>query len=486
MVRLRRASTSGGDDPPTRRRKPASEIGGPPEVGGRGFPDSGELDRRLGRTPVDVRRLVTRFALAGVIAVAAVGIITAWASQREANDQAISDARRVTLVAAAGIVQPLLVDSLVPPRSDAAALARLDSAVRRNVLDGSLVRVKVWAADGTIVYSDEARLIGRRFALEDDKREVFATGSARADVSNLDLPENAFESESKLLEVYTRVHSPAGVPLLVEAYFRYSGVTAVGRSIWARFAPIALGSLIALELIQIPVAWSLARRLRAEQAERERLLRRAIDASEIERRRIASDLHDGVVQELTGVSLSLAAAHRQRGDIPVLDDSARRIRDTVKALRSLLVEIYPPNLHDEGLDAALGDLLGTLATRGVAVDVRVDPSVHGVAPHVANVVYRVAQEALRNVGSHSRATTASIDARVTDGLLRMEVADDGVGFDADTLEARHRAGHLGLRALAGTVRDAGGGLTVQSSPGRGTRVRVELPAGAGDRGGGRS
>ena len=81
-------------------------------------------------------------------------------------------------------------------------------------------------------------------------------------------------------------------------------------SAWIHTAPIAIGSLIALELIQIPIFITLVRRLRAAQLQRERLLRHAIQASEAERRRIASDLHDGVVQELTGVSLSLAAASR--------------------------------------------------------------------------------------------------------------------------------------------------------------------------------
>src|SRR5207248_1277076 len=95
--------------------------------------------------------------------------------------------------------------------------------------------------------------------------------------------------------------------LLFEAYFRYDAVTAGGRRSWNDFAPIMLVALIGLEALQIPLAWSMARRVRAGQQRQEVLLRRAIHASDAERRRIASDLHDGVVQDLASVSYSLAS-----------------------------------------------------------------------------------------------------------------------------------------------------------------------------------
>ncbi len=439
------------------------------------FADPATIDRQLAADVVNVRRLVIRFVLAGVGALVVVSIFTAWASQREANQQAIADARRVTLVSAKGIIEPNLTDALLPPTPDRAQYERLDRVVRTTMLDGSLVRVKVWAADGTVVYSDEPRLVGRRFELEQDKAEVFKTGDAAADISALGRPENEFEPEGTLLEVYALVHTEEGTPLLVETYFRYSGVTAVGRSLWSRFAPIALGSLVALEVIQIPFAWSLARRVRAGQLDRERLLRRAIDASDTERRRIASDLHDGVVQDLTGVSLTLSAAQRQGNTADVAGEAADRVRSSVKALRSLLVEIYPPNLHEEGLRAALGDLASTIANRDIAVHRTLDPSLDAVSPQAASLLYRVAQEALRNVVAHAAATSVTMVGGVERDVAHVQVDDDGRGFAPSTLEARGRQGHLGLRALSGLIADAGGSLTVTSAVGRGTRVRVELP-----------
>ena len=98
------------------------------------------------------------------------------------------------------------------------------------------------------------------------------------------------------------------MPLLYEDYERSSTISASSRRQWEGLLPALVGALLVLYLIQVPLAYSLARRLRAKQREREQLLRRAIDASDLERRRIAADLHDSAVQRLAGVSLSLAAS----------------------------------------------------------------------------------------------------------------------------------------------------------------------------------
>ncbi|MGZ4761116.1 MAG: sensor histidine kinase, partial [Ilumatobacteraceae bacterium] len=355
---------------------------------------------------------------------------------------------------------------------------RIDVAVRRSLLRGSLVRVKIWAQDGTHQYADEPLLIGQRFQLDADKLSVFAGGDGKADVSDLSEPENRYEtSNAKLLEVYQRTQLPNGTPLLFETYFRYSGVTAVGRQLWGQFAPIAIGALALLELIQIPIAWSMARRLRTSQRERERLLRHAIDASDAERRRIASDLHDGVVQDLTGVSLGLAALGKADEISPAQAiDASSAIRTSIKSLRSLLVEIYPPNLREEGLESAIGDLLGRLSARGVATRLDVDLDDLALDLDTSSLLWRTAQEALRNVGAHSGAKQVRVELRADGERLHLTIDDDGRGFSADDLTDRTAQGHVGLRSLAGLVADLGGALTVRSAPGAGTRVDVEMPA----------
>ena len=431
-----------------------------------------ELDLK---EPISVARLIGRFAVAGVVVLALVSALTALASRRIGTDQAIADAQRVTYTTGKGIIEPLLDPRLMEQDRD--ALEHLDQSVRDTVLKGSLVRVKLWSQDGVVLYSDESRLIGQQFELAGDKVEVLITGEAHAEVSDLTSDENQFETESKLLEVYQQLYTTTGEPVLYEAYFRYSGVAAVGRRLWSQFAPIAIGALVLLQLVQIPLAWSMARRLRAGQVERERLLRHAIDASDNERRRIASDLHDGVVQELTGVSLGLAALGRA-DEIPrtqVLEASSA-IRNSIKSLRSLLVEIYPPNLHEEGLESALGDLLGRLAVRGTATKLVVDVSNDDLEPERAAVLYRVAQEALRNVAAHAGAEQVRVTvSRIGADHAQLLVEDDGSGFSAEKASERFAAGHVGLRALTGLVAEFDGVLDVRSEPGSGTRVRVELP-----------
>ena len=113
-----------------------------------------------------------------------------------------------------------------------------------------------------------------------------------------------------------------------------------------------------LQLVQIPFAWSLANRLQRQQRDSRRLLQRAVDASDAERRRIAGDLHDGIVQRLTGMTYTLDAARLGKPDRERDADADRRsprrscARQTSE-LRSLLVDIYPPNLAEEGLPSAL-------------------------------------------------------------------------------------------------------------------------------------
>jgi signal transduction histidine kinase len=423
-----------------------------------------------------VRGVVTRFALAGVLSLALVSAVTAYASRRFGTERAIAEAKNVTWVSMKGIIEPVLDDSLLDMDRD--VLDRIDAAVRQSVLRGSLVRVKIWASDGTILYADEPRLIGQRFELDADKLAVLAGGDGKADVSDLSEPENRYETQNaKLLEVYQRTELPNGTPLLFETYFRYSGVTAVGRQLWGQFAPIAIVALALLELIQIPLAWSMARRLRSSQHERERLLRHAIDASDSERRRIASDLHDGVVQDLTGVSLGLAALGKvDRISPEQVNEASSSIRTSIKSLRSLLVEIYPPNLREEGLESAIGDLLGRLSGRGIATRLDVDLDDLALDLDTSSLVYRTAQEGLRNVAAHSGAKQVRVVLRAVDERLHLIIDDDGRGFSDEVLTDREAQGHVGLRSLSGLVADLGGTLTVRSAPGSGTRVEVEMPA----------
>ncbi len=419
---------------------------------------------------------VTQFVLAGLAAVVLISAGTIYVVRRNATNEAISNARDIAGIDGHAVVEPVLADGVLT--GDPTALERISTVVHERVLSERVVRVKVWTSDGRVVYSDEPRLIGQTFGLGAGERAALRTGKVAADLSDLDEPENRYERPyDKLLEVYVPVHTLSGRPLLFEAYLRYSSIAESGRHIWGSFAPVLVGGLLLLFLVQVPLAWSMARGLRQGQEDRERLLQRAIDASAAERHRIARDLHDGVVQSLAGVSYSLAAvADRLDGDeaASVIRQAAADTRRSMRELRSLMIQIAPPNLHSEGLDNAVGELVAPLAAEGVETTVDVDDS---AAPSADSqtLLYRIAQEAVRNVAAHADATRVSVSLARDNGVARLVIVDNGRGFSPDRLEHRREEGHLGLTLLTGLVTDAGGRLVVASTPGAGTRLEAEVP-----------
>jgi signal transduction histidine kinase len=433
------------------------------------------------RDPSDapsVAGAVAKFVVAGLVAVV-VFVLGAVLVLRELGQrEALQDARELAELAGRGIVEPALDERLIA--GDPAAIARLDRLVQERVLGDRIVRVKVWTRAGRIVYSDEPRLIGAVYARGGDEQEALVDGGTHAELSDLTRPENRFErGQGDLYEVYTRLRTATGTPLLFETYQRSSALVSTGRDIWLPFAGALLASLLLLWLVQVPLAWRLATRLRRSQLERERLLVRAVEASADERRRIAAELHDGVVQDLAGLSYTLeAAADRAPPDVPAglaatVRGTASGLREALRRLRSLLVEIHPPNLRVEGLEAALGDLLAPLRAKGVETELAV-----AVAPRGADVellLFRAAGEALRNVERHARARAVRVSVGRDQGRARVEVADDGAGFDPGELERRRAEGHVGLSLLEELAASRGGTLRLRSEPGRGTSFVFEVP-----------
>jgi signal transduction histidine kinase len=417
-----------------------------------------------------LRSPVAQFLAAAFVTLAVVLLATGRLSERAAAREAIDDAVATTEVLARSVAQPAVPPGLVD--GDAGAVDRLDRAVLRRLLVRDVARIKIWAEDGTIVYSDETRLIGSRYQLGDDELAVIADGSIEAEESDLSKPENRFERASGgLLEVYTRIRSPEGDPLLFEVYYSAAGIEARRAEVFAQFRPITVGGLLVLVAVTTPLMWVLTRRLDRGARERERLLRAAVDASDAERRRIARDLHDTVVQDLTGTAFALAASARDDDvDRSGLERMAASLRGSLRSLRSLLVEIHPPDLRTAGLPAALADLVAPAAGRHIEAEVRA-ADLGDLPDHAVTLVWRVAQEAVRNSLRHSGAARLRVEVRREGNLVVLEVSDDGRGFDPT--EAVDRT-HFGLRGLDSLIAEAGGVLRVTSAPGQGTTVRLEV------------
>lgn len=416
---------------------------------------------------------VVQFLATGLVTLVVVIIATSALSRSAADEEAVADARTLTWVLGTSVAQPAIPEGLVA--GDAAAIDRFDRTALDRLLVGDVLRVKIWDADGTVLYSDRTELIGMSYPLGEDELDVIRDGGTDAEISDLGRPENRFEREigGDLLEVYTRIRSPEGEPLLFEAYLGVDQVRESRAQVLDRFLPIAIGSLLALVALSTPLVVLLSRRLSRAARDRERLLEAAVRASDGERLRIARDLHDGVVQDLAGSSMALstAAARADGSERQDLEDIGRSLRVSMRALRSLLVEIYPPDLHAAGIAAALDDLVAPLVATGVEVDVDVSGD-EGAPRSAVALVWRVAQESVRNVARHARAGRMSVTVRRQGEALVLEVVDDGVGFDPGATTGDDR---FGLRGTTSLVREHGGTIEVDSAPGSGTMVRVEVP-----------
>ncbi|GAB6899693.1 sensor histidine kinase [Kineosporia succinea] len=425
---------------------------------------------------------VVVLALLVFVGVAAASAITA---RRAAEREAVNDALAITDVLGESVMQPALTDDLfsTDATTRTTALGRLDTTVRERLLSATIVRVKLWKPDGTIVYADEPQLIGMRFALDDEELEALENPVTKAEISDLSSPENQFERENdrKLLEVYRPVWAPDGQTLLFETYSAYDAVTARTGDLTRGFGGITLTSLLLMLVAQAPLTWALVARVRRSQRDREAYLARAVQASDDERRRIAATLHDGAVQELVGSAFLVAgAADRARAaddrtTAQQLDLAAGSVRSSIGGLRSLLVDIYPPSLRNAGLRSALTDLAAPLRAQGVSVEVAV-PDDTGLPPEKEELIFRVAQECLRNSMKHADAENVQVTLTGPDdeGRTVLEMVDDGVGFDLGSVAGRPEEGHFGFRLVADQASAAGAELLVRTAPGAGTRWRLEI------------
>ena len=200
-----------------------------------------------------------------------------------------------------------------------------------------------------------------------------------------------------------------------------------------------------------------------------------------ERQRIARDLHDSVSQSLFSTVLHVRSA--QRAMPAEGSDSAARVRDelgeigeltrgALAEMRALIFELRPDALAREGLVAALTEQSSALSAReGLPIEIHGPVERLPLSPEAEEQLYRLGQEALANVVKHARASRATVRIEASDGIVSMDVSDDGCGFESAAVSP----GHFGLQSMRGRAADLGGRLEITSAPGHGTALRVEVP-----------
>ncbi|HEX5400863.1 MAG TPA: histidine kinase [Pseudonocardiaceae bacterium] len=427
------------------------------------------------RRPV-LRRAIAGLVLTAVLAFLIVGLAAVLVARSIARDNALAEAERSADTVGNDIFLPDLPAALT---GDTTAVVRLNAAVGDH---DNIVRVKVWERDGKIVYSNDPEAIGRRFPLDVKVTDAIDHQASSVDLSNLDDPENDTEraaAKGPLVEVYEPLTLKDGRRLAFEMYTTESRVLAAESQLTRQIVPFALLGLLVMVLAQLPVAVSLLRRVGRAQEERGRLLRSALTASDRERRSIASDLHDGIVQDLAAVGYTLGAVsaalpENTSPQITAMTDSATKVvRNSVHDLRTLVIDIYPPDLTAIGLAGAIKGLATALRDTGVEVTVTAalldEPS-----PEIAATLYRCAREFLANVGKHAKAATARIVLESDKVAASLLVEDDGVGLPSNGLD-RRTEGHFGLALLRDNVMDLGGTMQVTDRQGGGVRALVRLP-----------
>lgn len=433
------------------------------------------------RSPRSGRRPLTTFVLLILASGLLLLVGTLLLAESAARRLALDDAERRGLAIAERLASPLVdadVRAGVPEAADA-----LDRVMRGRMQDGSVARIKVWDASGRIIWADDASIIGRTFELDPPVRALFDGDGVSAAVSELDAAENVSETGvSQLLEVYAGALDADGVPIVVETYLPTEPIEEYTSTIVGRFLPILIGSLLLFGAVVVMLARTLtAQVVRAERSAAESA-RRAVRASDLERRRIAVDLHNGVIQDLAGLGYvlpSLARTVRSGEDRETsadrVEEAGRLVFRNLDGLRRLSTDLYPPNLADDGLAEAVDRIVGDRATAaGLQADVEVADDL-GVDDDTGRLIFGIVREGVQNVVKHAHASTVRVRVERSAEGVTVRVIDDGVGPGREPGQTPD--GHLGLRLLRDDVRDLGGRLLVEAGGDGGTVLEAHLPRG---------
>lgn len=227
------------------------------------------------------------------------------------------------------------------------------------------------------------------------------------------------------------------------------------------------------------VVTDITERKRAEEALRKEhsALRHLLQSSDHERQLIAYEIHDGLAQQLAGAIMQFDAyqhlkASGSKEAARVFDVGMAMLRQSHFEARRLISGVRPPILDESGVVDAIAHLVHERAhNTGPEIDLFSNVSFDRLAPALENAVYRIAQEAILNAGKHSQSEKVRVEVVQENDGLRISVQDWGVGFDVGNVQ-RNRFGLDGIRERA---RLLGGRCCIESTPGKGTRVVVELP-----------
>ncbi|MFV2039402.1 MAG: hypothetical protein ACC660_04090, partial [Acidimicrobiales bacterium] len=414
-------------DPCTRGERPPSAR---TTLRKTGLRSRGGLRRLGGGLRLEWREL-GRLGRAGMVGVVLAGFLAVGLGLT-IQDVARSELLRSRAAILTRVVDDLPADiSMFEPGSG--PYEEFNSAVRLRLLGGETVRVKVWAPDGTVVYSDAPSLVGKRFELGPDAQAAFG-GEPSYERADLDGPENVYDGEfGDLVEFYLPVRDASGkVVGVFEVYERSESLNeSLGEIRGDLWWSIAVGlAVLALSLggLTLAIAQALNRRRRLAE-ELSGSLTRARDE---ERRRIIAALHDDVSQPLYRILFGLQGCRRRVVERSVADEMERLehlTREIEVSIRSELRNLHGPMAEEMGLEPAVGHLVESARDETDMVIELDSGDTLDLSPEVGSAVYRAVQESLFNVRRHAAASRVSVSITAEGHEVIAYVVDDGVGWN---------------------------------------------------------
>jgi signal transduction histidine kinase len=362
------------------------------------------------------------------------------------------------------VVEDVFIDDVVRPMvasvstPDKVSLARMDVTVPPGVH-----RLEIRYAGLSFTAPDRVRF---RYRLQEFDKDWVNAGTRRA-AYYTKVPPGSYHFQVLACN-NDNVWNDTGASIGVVVEPRFWQTT------WFRFIAIFCVAGFAVTLYERRVL-----SLKRQRAMQEGFSRRLIESQENERKRMAAELHDGLGQSLLVVK-NYAAMVLKEPQLPQkIQKHLKEISDNASAsieeVRSIARALRPYQLDRFGLTKTLEDA-AELAAR--AAHLKIATTVQNIdglfSPDAEISIYRIVQEWLNNTIKHSHASTARFQVRKDDGMLRMTLEDDGVGFDYDTVLNRSSSG-LGLANLRERVRLLGGTLKIETAPGKGTRLAVDIP-----------
>jgi len=217
--------------------------------------------------------------------------------------------------------------------------------------------------------------------------------------------------------------------------------------------------------------------LRDREAALERLYEKVVSAQEDERKRIARELHDDTSQSLAVLVMAIdsATATLKSGKTPRLEEARALAVRTIEEVHRMILDLRPSVLDDLGLQSAIRWYAERhLVSRGISVRCEFEARDRRWPAAFETAVFRVCQEAMSNIARHAEAESVLVQVAESDGMLRIEIEDDGKGFDPGSSGSPDRR-HFGLMGIRERVEILGGTVRIDSAPGQGTRLRFEVP-----------